>query len=210
MIQLGVFEIAYEDANHLRVTPFGMKILKGAAHIELSTHVPPQYNAKGRKGEKAVPEETNADPAYTSSWNSSRPCAPTYLARKVNRIHRIQRRHTARHGHAPPDHPRRVPAGQRRRREKAATYGKRFLSAIRKFEGLGAGTPAGTSLKETLILFNTGMGVGEIAATKHVSTDTIYNHLAQLIEQGLITTFGTIISRKEYEDIVNELKSRPA
>lgn len=53
------------------------------------------------------------------------------------------------------------------------------------------------------------MGVGEIAATKHVSTDTIYNHLAQLIEQGLITTFGTIISRKEYEDIVNELKSRP-
>ena len=53
------------------------------------------------------------------------------------------------------------------------------------------------------------MGVGEIAATKHVSTDTIYNHLAQLIEQGLITTFGTIISRKEYEDIVNELKVPP-
>ncbi len=209
MIQLGVFEIAYEDANHLRVTPFGMKILKGAAHIELSTHVPPQYNAKGRKGEKAVPEETNADPVHQLMEQlktvrtdiSRKEGKPAYTVfSDATLLDMATRRPTTLDEFLQVNG-----VGEK----KAATYGKRFLSAIRKFEGLGAGTPAGTSLKETLILFNTGMGVGEIAATKHVSTDTIYNHLAQLIEQGLITTFGTIISRKEYEDIVNELKSRP-
>ncbi len=209
MIQLGVFEIAYEDANHLRVTPFGMKILKGAAHIELSTHVPPQYNAKGRKGEKAIPEETNTDPVHQLMEQLK--TVRTDISRKEGRppytvfsdatlLDMATRRPTTLDEFLQING-----VGEK----KAATYGKRFLSAIRKFEGLGAGTPAGTSLKETLILFNTGMGVGEIAATKHVSTDTIYNHLAQLIEQGLITTFGTIISRKEYEDIVNELKTHP-
>ena len=42
MIQLGVFEIAYEDSNHLRVTPFGMRILRGEASLELATYIPPQ------------------------------------------------------------------------------------------------------------------------------------------------------------------------
>lgn len=42
MIQLGVFEIAYDDANHLRVTPMGMRILRGAESLTLSQYVPPE------------------------------------------------------------------------------------------------------------------------------------------------------------------------
>lgn len=42
MLQLGVFEIAYDDANHLRVTPFGMRVLRGEARLTLSTYIPPK------------------------------------------------------------------------------------------------------------------------------------------------------------------------
>lgn len=36
MIQLGIFEIAYEESNHLRLTPFGEDVLYGRRRIELS------------------------------------------------------------------------------------------------------------------------------------------------------------------------------
>ena len=50
---------------------------------------------------------------------------------------------------------------------KAAKYGRHFLRrAIRKFDGLGAATPKGTSVKESLILFNAGMSIAEIAEAK--------------------------------------------
>lgn len=39
MVQLGVFEIAYDDSNHLRVTDFGHRLLRGEAHITLSRYV---------------------------------------------------------------------------------------------------------------------------------------------------------------------------
>ena len=39
--QLGVFEIAYDDSNHLRVTPYGQRILRGEAHVTLSAYVEP-------------------------------------------------------------------------------------------------------------------------------------------------------------------------
>ncbi|MCM1067716.1 MAG: helix-turn-helix domain-containing protein [Muribaculaceae bacterium] len=80
---------------------------------------------------------------------------------------------------------------------------------MRKFEGLSASSPSGTSLRETLILFNAGIPLGEIASTKGVKIGTVHSHIAQLIEGGLITTFGTFISRREYEDVVAELQQHP-
>lgn len=52
MIQLGVFEIAYDDANHLRVTPFGIKVLKNEASLFLSTYTPPQEAETARASRK--------------------------------------------------------------------------------------------------------------------------------------------------------------
>lgn len=53
MIQLGVFEIAYDNANHLRVTPFGMKLLRGEADISLARYVAPAAAEKKEKKKKA-------------------------------------------------------------------------------------------------------------------------------------------------------------
>lgn len=57
MIQLGVFEIAYDDGNHLRVTDFGMKILRGEAHLTLSRYSAAAANEK----KKPEPARTAVD-----------------------------------------------------------------------------------------------------------------------------------------------------
>ena len=53
MIQLGVFEIAYDRGNVLVVTPLGLRILRGEEKLELSEYVPPE--AAAREAAKAAP-----------------------------------------------------------------------------------------------------------------------------------------------------------
>ena len=93
--------------------------------------------------------------------------------------------------------------------KKGVRFGRRFIAAIRKFEGLSNATAQGTSLKETLLLINAGVGLGEIASLKKISVETVKGHVARLIEEGLVTTYGQFISRSEYETIVRALKSSP-
>ena len=63
-------------------------------------------------------------------------------------------------------------------RKKAVRFGRQFISAVRKFENLPATLPSGTSLKETLILFNAGESLGDIARLKGVKIGTIQSHVA--------------------------------
>ncbi len=208
MVQLGVFEIAYDDANHLRVTHFGMRILRGEAKLTLSRYEPPKETARGhaRKAEEA---RRSSDPVHD-------------LFEQLKTV----RTDLARTEGVPPyiifsdatllDMATRRPAdieslmqvngvGEK----KAVRYGQRFLAAIRKFEGLGAGTPQGESLKATLILYNAGLPLPEIAATKNVKLATVYSHIAQLIDNDMISTYGGVITPAIYRDITETLASEP-
>ena len=59
MIQLGLFEVAYEESNHLRVTPYGMRAIRGEVNVELSTFSP---YAKGAVKAKKKPQPVNINP----------------------------------------------------------------------------------------------------------------------------------------------------
>jgi len=210
MIQLGVFEIAYDDANHLRVTPYGMRILRGQDVLELSNYVPPTAKGDGRKKKKIGSEEV----------------AVTDHVQQLFAQLKAVRLDVARKEHIPPylvfsdatllDMAVRRPSnidefvqvngvGEK----KAVRFGRQFISAVRKFENLPATLPSGTSLKETLILFNAGESLGDIARLKGVKIGTIQSHVAQLITAGFITDFGKFISRAEYERIIGELEAHP-
>ncbi|MDE5661708.1 MAG: DNA helicase RecQ [Muribaculaceae bacterium] len=206
MIQLGVFEIAYDDANHLRVTPYGMKILRGEASLTLSTYVPPQAAAgKKQRREPAV----STDPvkqlfeqlkAVRTEIARKEGMAPYLVFSDATLLEMASRR------------PSTVEellqvsgVGER----KAVRFGRSFITAVRKFEGLSAASQQGTSLRETLILFNAGVQPAEIARIKNIKLVTVHTHLARLIEEGMISTYGSFISRKEYETITEEFERNP-
>ncbi len=62
-------------------------------------------------------------------------------------------------------------------------YGKRFIAAVRKLKVSPLRSAAGTSLKETLILFNAGVPLGEIASIKTSSSPLVYSHIAAFNRQ---------------------------
>lgn len=207
MVQLGVFEIAYDDSNHLRVTPYGQRILRGQANITLSAYV--EAREAPRRGSKAAKAVREADP----------------VAELFEQLKAV-RAEVARRDGVPPyivfsdatllDMAARKPAdldamlavngvGEK----KAVRYGRRFIAAIRKFTGLGADRRQGNSLRETLVLFNAGESVDEIAADKGVKNATIYSHLAELIDNDLVSDYGRIIDRAAYTDIMAVLRSEP-
>lgn len=210
MIQLGVFEIAYDDANHLRVTSYGMRILRGQDKLELSTYVPPTPKSEGRKKKGFEPDEAAVkDPvqqlfaqlkAVRLEVSRKERIAPYLIFSDATLLDMATRR------------PANIDefllvngVGEK----KAVRFGRQFISAVRKFENLPATLPSGTSLKETLILFNSGENLGDIARIKGVKIGTIQSHVAQLIAAGFITDFGKFISRAEYERIVGELEAHP-
>ena len=61
LIQLGVFEIAYDDYNHLRVTPYGMRILMGQERIMLSEYRP-EIARRQPTGKKAPQPDLTVTP----------------------------------------------------------------------------------------------------------------------------------------------------
>ena len=62
LLQLGVFEIAYDENNHLKITDFGEEVLYGRAKIELTKHEarPRPYKTEKTKPRLFAPGELSA------------------------------------------------------------------------------------------------------------------------------------------------------
>lgn len=206
MIQLGLFEVAYDEQNHLRVTPYGMQAVYGKVPVELSTFVP--FVHKGKKTDDRQAKRTvSQDPTLQlfEQLKSVRRSVASALALPAEAVFNDPALlDMARQRPATIEDLLKVSGVSER---KAVRYGKKFLTAIRKFEGLGASMPQGSTYKETLILHNAGVPLGEIAEIKGVKVDTILGHIAKLIDEDMITNFGAYISRRDYEHIIKTIES---
>ena len=202
MIQLGIFEIAYDEANHLRVTDYGLKAVYGKIKVELSTFTPYKATRKTSKKEEK-PKQTPTEQLFEQLKAVRKALAdksgvPAFVVFSDASLLDMARRRPATMEEFNEVHG----VGER----KAVKYGKKFIQAIRKFEGMGA-LPQGHTYKETLLLHNAGVPLGEIAELKGVKVDTILSHIAHLIDEDMITTFASYISRKDYENIVRTLET---
>lgn len=205
MIQLGIFDVAFDDGNKLRVTPFGMKVTRGQATVELSRYTP-EYMAKGTK-HKAKEARISTDPVQLL----------------FDQLKAVRRDVAAKAGIPPEavfndasllDMARTKPSNMEEFMKvsgvsevKGVKYGKRFITVIRKFTGLSGHLPQGTSTLETLYLHNAGIGAGEIARIKGIGIETVKNHIAKLIEEGMVTEYSRYITLDQFKEISALLNS---
>ncbi len=206
MIQLGLFEVAYDEQNHLRVTPYGMQAIYGKVPVELSTYVPVAHGGKKKSATEARRTVTQ-DPTLQlfEQLKQVRRAVATALSLPAEAVFNDPTLlEMARQRPATIDDLLKISGVSER---KGVRYGKKFIAAIRKFEGLGASMPQGSTYKETLILHNARVPLGEIAEIKGVKVDTILGHIARLMDEDMISDFGSYISRHDFELIIKTLDS---
>jgi ATP-dependent DNA helicase RecQ len=94
--------------------------------------------------------------------------------------------------------------------QKLARYGKVFLAEISQYplsELLDNRLSA--TVNETLVLYQQGIDIAQIALQRAVKASTIYTHLADAIEVGLLDVHDvTGLSKAEFNEIVFVLESQ--
>ena len=89
---------------------------------------------------------------------------------------------------------------------KLELYADAFMDVICEFGNNETSTQKVNTVDETLLLFNSGMSVEQIAQQRDLTRSTIYSHLSRLIEQGTLqVTDVTELKDNEIKSIQNAI-----
>jgi ATP-dependent DNA helicase RecQ len=93
--------------------------------------------------------------------------------------------------------------------QKLARYGQKFLAEIAKFPLSDLlNNRLSATVNETLILYQQGIAVDQIARERDLKVSSIQTHLADAIEVGLLDVFDVIdLDKGEYDEIVFTIES---
>ena len=208
MIQLGLIDIAYNEGNHLKITPYGREILTGRLPVELAVYQPVERRKGGRRA-AAEEEETRMSPAEILLETlkevrlklAREEKVPPYLVLTDKTLLELVRTE-------PLDmeaFSRVEGIGER----KTVRYWKPFVTAIRKHKGIRQKLGSGFSPRETLLLLQSGYDIEAIAETKGIKPQTVYGHIAQLIDNDMLTEFSSVITRDQYLRVMSVAKEHP-
>lgn len=209
MIQLGLLEVAYEENFHLRPTALGMRVVKGEQRIELSVFE--ANNFAGRKGKKGVaavaqvrksPEELLMDTLKELRKTiSTEEHIPAYMVfSDASLADMVKRQPTDIDAFSDVSGVGEI---------KLAKYGRKFVEAIRGHKGLKKTLPAGTSQKESLLLFNSGLSPEEIASARGLNLNTIYSHLCKWIDEDKLSDFRRLVTASAYSIVSHVMREDP-
>lgn len=205
-LNLGLFEIAFDNHNILRITDFGKLALKGAVPIKITKaltakekeqkNAPAKIKTTRRSDElfeklrtlrKQIAEE-QAVPAYVvfndatlEEMSSKRPSTDDELL-DISGV------------------------GQ----QKVTKYGNRFIKEIIGFvkEKAEQGEKMkGATHLVTLSLLEEGVSAEEVAKKRNLNIVTIYSHIATLFEQGRKISIRDYITEREETTILKGIKA---
>ncbi len=207
MIQLGLIDIAYNESNHLKLTPYGADILRTRKNVELARFVPFERRrpVRGRESERKAqlnPAEVLMEALKEVRQKLSRKeQVPPYLILTDKVLLELVRTE-------PTDmeaFSKTEGIGER----KTVKYWKPFVTAIRRHKGLPTSMGSGLSHEETLLLLNSGYDIAGIAEAKGIKPSTVYSHLAALISEDKLTDFSSVISRDDYLKVMKVASEHP-
>lgn len=198
LLQLGIIDVAYEENNHLKVTPYGWKVLRNEEGVRLSKFYYDSLPSK-RKKTAVVNVVNEVDMLFSELKNvraklANKEGIPPYMVFSDKTIREM--------AEVAPVEMIAFTKIEGVGEKKAVKYWRAFVSAIRKAKGMPSIPSKGTSYDETLMLFNSNYSVDAIAQIKGVSPKTIYAHIAQLIKEGRITKFRGLITREQYDRVL--------
>lgn len=207
MIQLGLIDIAYNESNHLKITPYGADILRSRKSVELARFIPFERRRSTRGRETSRKVQLNPAEILMESLKevrqklSRKEQVPPYLILTDKVLLELVRTE-------PIDmesFSKTEGIGER----KTVKYWKPFVTAIRRHKGLPVSMGTGLSHEETLLLFNSGYDIQAIAKAKGIKTSTVYNHIVALINEDKLTDFASVISRDQYLRVMEVAANHP-
>ena len=204
LIALGYIDIDMERHGALRLTEKCRPILRGEQKLDLRKQTKEEKQVKEKK------QKSSVRPQDEPLWEALRALrlelaeesgVPPFVIFHDSTLQEMVKKRPK-----TPDDMRRISGvGE----QKLTRYGQKFLNEITNYpldELLDNHLSA--TVNETLILYQKGMGIDQISQQRDVKETTIYTHLADAIEVGLLDVRDVIdLKDDEYDEIVFTIES---
>ena len=206
MLQLGLFEMLYNQGERLSVTELGWKALRNELEIKLTwvTDEPVQPVAKTPKKtmRHEVAELSDDEKLFEAlrglrmklAVEEDKPAYTIFTDRVLQEM--VERKPVTLY-----DFARISGVGE----VKVSRYGKQFVDLLRK--ELNIKREKGDSYIETLMLLRQGLTIEQVAESRNLKPVTIYSHIAELIISRKLTDWSNYISVFEIESVANVISS---
>lgn len=206
MLQLGLFEMLYNQGERLSVTELGWKALRNELEIKLTwvTDEPVQSVAKTPKKtmRHEVAELSDDEKLFEAlrglrmklAVEEDKPAYTIFTDRVLQEM--VERKPVTLY-----DFARISGVGE----AKVSRYGKQFVDLLRK--ELNVKREKGDSYIETLMLLRQGLTIEQVAESRNLKLVTIYSHIAELIISRKLTDWSNYISVFEIESVANVISS---
>ncbi|MDE6326887.1 MAG: HRDC domain-containing protein, partial [Duncaniella sp.] len=203
LIQLGLIDIAYNDNNHLKITPYGATVLRDRSSVTLARYIPEESASHAARKKKAAKAEEVLSPAERLLAElkdvrlklARKESLPPYLVFSDKTLLEMVR--------IEPLDMEAFSTVEGVGEKKTVKYWKPFVMAIRRFKGITEKLGTGMSAEETLLLINAGYTLQQIAEVKGIKFTTVCSHVAQLIREDRLTDFSSIITRDQYMRVMD-------
>ena len=193
---VGLVEVAYDDNMHLKITPFGNKVLFGELKIHLAEFKEKEKTVKITKEKKAVQSLTPDELLFDRLKLLRRKIAieenvPAYIVfSDASLMEMASEKPTTEND---------LLSIQVVGLQKMRTYGEEFLDLIKNF--IKDSEPKKSTYDETLELIKKGLDINAISQVRNLSPTTIYSHLAKIYQDGYPLNIFSYMTEEELSKV---------
>ena len=210
-INLGLFEVAYDENMHLKITDFGKDILYDKKDIFLTQPVVVETPKKEKKSSLSI--LSSDENLFNQLKLLRRKIAvednvPAYIVFSDATLLELSKEK--------PTTQNALLAISGVGLKKAETYGDDFLAAIVEFKKTAKPKKKVNTIDITATLLNQSLSVEQIAEERNLSVTTVYSHIATLLNNNKAMEYKAFISEddltkinKAFEEIQEENQLKP-